>query len=49
VSPTCMTSGWCLEPVVSIALDAAGSWKTGLCPVAWMLQTREQTVYVFGA
>ena len=49
VSPACMTSGWCLEPVVSIALKAAGSWYTGFCPVAWMLQTGEQTVYVFGA
>ena len=34
VSPACMTSGWCLGPVVSIALKAAGSWNTGFCPVA---------------
>src|SRR5436190_23056059 len=47
VSPACMSSGWCLAPVVSMALNAAGSWMTGFWPVVWMLQTGEQTEYVF--
>ena len=49
VSPACMTSGRCFEPFVSIALKAAGSWKTGFWPVGVELQTGEQTVYVSGA
>ena len=47
VSPACMTSGPVAVESTSIALNAAGSWKFGFWPVAWIDQTGEQTVYVF--
>src|SRR5690348_9674797 len=48
VSPACMTRGECFVPVVSIALNSAGSWNTGFCPVARIDHTGVQTVYAFG-
>ena len=40
----CMTSGACLAPVVSIALNAAGSWYTGFWPVVRIDHTGVHTV-----
>jgi hypothetical protein len=44
VSPACITSGVLDEPVVSIALKAAGPWKFGFWPVVVIVHTGEQTV-----
>src|SRR5713101_5472404 len=45
VSPECMTSGWLAVPFVSMALNAAVSWKTPGVPVWVSLKTGEQALY----
>jgi hypothetical protein len=45
VSPACITSGFFELPFGSIALKAAGSWKTPFCPVLTIVQTGEQALY----